>query len=112
MYRAIICHPAGKDTGQAESYPGEEQVAGESVSRRNSRNTHLGVGQDGQGVGQVVGLGFSQGIGLGVGQGDGQGVGQDSQVVGHRVGQGNQQIRQSRPYTAAFFKRLQEDQSR
>ncbi len=59
------------------SYPGEEQVAGDSVSRRNSRNTHLGVGQDGQGVGQVVGqvvsLGFSQGIGLGVDQGDGQG---------------------------------------
>jgi hypothetical protein len=78
--------------------------------------TQLGVGQDGQGVGQVVrqvvGLGFSQGIGLGVGQGDGQGVGQDSQGVGHRAGQGNQQIGKSMPYTAAIFKGLQEDQSK
>jgi hypothetical protein len=36
--------------GRQERYPREEQVEGESVSRRNSRNTHIGFGFDGLGV--------------------------------------------------------------
>jgi hypothetical protein len=80
--------PGGQDTGKQESYPGDEQVAGEPVSRRNSRNTHLGVDHGSQEVGQ----GAAQVVRQGVGQG-----------VGHGVFQGGQQLEDSRQDTATVF---------
>jgi hypothetical protein len=67
--------PGRQDTGKQESYPGDEQVAGESACRRNSRNTHQGVDHGSQGFGQ----GAAQGVRQGVGHKVGHGVGQDGQ---------------------------------